>query len=157
LDFHPWCHAVVHWNLPRSPVELEQREGRVHRYKGQAVRLNIAAEIGLRGLAAAEQTADEDPWATMFEQAAKLDPENELAPSWLFEATAKPHRVQRIVPYLEMSREAELWKRLQARLGIYRLVMGLPRQDELMSALEGRVTPEQAKAWAIDLRPPAVR
>lgn len=26
LDFHPWCHAVVHWNLPRSPVELEQRE-----------------------------------------------------------------------------------------------------------------------------------
>ena len=31
LDFHPYCHAVVHWNLPSNPVDLEQREGRVHR------------------------------------------------------------------------------------------------------------------------------
>ena len=31
LDFHLWCHAVVHWNLPTNPVDLEQREGRVHR------------------------------------------------------------------------------------------------------------------------------
>ena len=38
LDFHLWCHAVVHWNLPSNPVDLEQREGRVHRYKGHATR-----------------------------------------------------------------------------------------------------------------------
>jgi hypothetical protein len=42
LDFHPWCHAVVHWNLPSNPVDLEQREGRVHRFKGHAVRKNVA-------------------------------------------------------------------------------------------------------------------
>ena len=30
LDFHWYCHAVVHWNLPPNPVDLEQREGRVH-------------------------------------------------------------------------------------------------------------------------------
>jgi hypothetical protein len=36
LDFHTWCHAVIHWNLPSNPVDLEQREGRVHRYKGHA-------------------------------------------------------------------------------------------------------------------------
>jgi hypothetical protein len=42
LDFHPWCHAVVHWNLPGNPVDLEQREGRVHRFKGHAVRKNVA-------------------------------------------------------------------------------------------------------------------
>ena len=23
LDFHPYCHAVVHWNLPSNPVDLE--------------------------------------------------------------------------------------------------------------------------------------
>jgi ERCC4-related helicase len=34
LDFHPYCHALVHWNLPTNPVDLEQREGRVHRFKG---------------------------------------------------------------------------------------------------------------------------
>ena len=42
LDFHLYCHAVVHWNLPSNPVDLEQREGRVHRYKGHAVRKNAA-------------------------------------------------------------------------------------------------------------------
>src|SRR5439155_300036 len=46
LDFHQYCHAVVHWNLPSNPVDLEQREGRVHRYKGQAVRKNVAADSG---------------------------------------------------------------------------------------------------------------
>src|SRR5699024_10129488 len=34
LDFHTYSHAVVHWNLPSNPVDLEQREGRVHRFKG---------------------------------------------------------------------------------------------------------------------------
>ncbi len=39
LDFHHYCHAITHWNLPSNPVDLEQREGRVH---GHAVRKNIA-------------------------------------------------------------------------------------------------------------------
>ena len=43
LDFHVYCHAVMHWNLPRNPVDLEQREGRVHRYKNHAVRHNLAS------------------------------------------------------------------------------------------------------------------
>ena len=47
LDFHTYSHAIVHWNLPGNPVDLEQREGRVHRYKGHAVRKNVAAEYGL--------------------------------------------------------------------------------------------------------------
>ena len=38
LDFYPWCHRLVHWNLPGNPPDLEQREGRVHWYKGHAVR-----------------------------------------------------------------------------------------------------------------------
>ena len=46
LDFHWYCHAIVHWNLPSNPVDLEQREGRVHRYKGHAVRKNIATRYG---------------------------------------------------------------------------------------------------------------
>ena len=44
LDFHTYSHAIVHWNLPSNPVDLEQREGRVHRYKGHAVRKNVAAD-----------------------------------------------------------------------------------------------------------------
>lgn len=41
LDFHTYAHAVVPWNLPSNPVDLEQREGRVHRYKGYAIRKTL--------------------------------------------------------------------------------------------------------------------
>ena len=46
LDFHRYCHSVVHWNIPATPVELEQREGRVQRYKSHSVRRNLAAKHG---------------------------------------------------------------------------------------------------------------
>jgi hypothetical protein len=155
LDFHPWCHSVVHWNLPRSPVELEQREGRVHRYKGHAVRLNIARGVGIAGLAANGARPDNDPWTLMFAVAAEQDKGNDLAPYWLFEHCPSPVQIQRIVPILTWSREHDAWPRLRDRLATYRLVMGMPRQDDLLETLERNgVTPEQAWAWKIDLSPP---
>ncbi|MBP2512664.1 helicase-related protein [Sphingomonas sp. PvP018] len=156
LDFHPWCHAVVHWNLPRSPVELEQREGRVHRYKGHAVRLNVASAIGLSGLTT--NAAAGDPWQALFDAAALQDKENELSPCWLFEPTPEAVRIRRIVPFLRYSREEEAWPRLRARLATYRLALGLPRADDLLEALERNgVTAEQSAEWKIDLHPPPAR
>ncbi|MCK1513075.1 hypothetical protein IVB22_10930 [Bradyrhizobium sp. 190] len=155
LDFHPWCHAVVHWNLPRSPVELEQREGRVHRYKGHAVRLNIAGFIGLSGLAEASGSPGSDPWQKLFEIAATLDTVNELSPCWLFEQGANPTKIRRIIPFLNFSREEDGWPQLRARLATYRLAIGLPRANDLLDALERNgITADQASAWKIDLRPP---
>jgi Helicase conserved C-terminal domain len=155
LDFHPWCHAVVHWNLPRSPVELEQREGRVHRYKGHAVRLNVARGIGIAGLAAAGAGPDADPWRRMFELAAEQDEGDDLAPCWVYEHCVAPVQIKRIVPVLTWSREYDAWPRLRDRLATYRLVMGMPRQDDLLETLERNgITPEQALAWKIDLAPP---
>ena len=54
LDFHQYCHRVVHWNLPYNPVDLEQREGRVHRYKGHVIRRNLALKYGLGELKSSE-------------------------------------------------------------------------------------------------------
>src|SRR5439155_19873327 len=71
LDFHTWCHAVVHWNLPSNPVDLEQREGRVHRYKGHAVRRNIAATLGANVLADGLPPGA-DPWDALFARAAAV-------------------------------------------------------------------------------------
>jgi len=48
LDFHHYCHAITHWNLPSNPVDLEQREGRIHRYKGHAVRRMLRRHLRLR-------------------------------------------------------------------------------------------------------------
>ena len=43
IDFHWWCHHLVHWNIPANPVDFEQREGRLNRYRGHALRKNIVA------------------------------------------------------------------------------------------------------------------
>lgn len=65
VDFHWWCHSIVHWNLPGNPVDFEQREGRVDRYKGHAIRKNVAAAHRTAALVPAVR----DPWAAVFEAA----------------------------------------------------------------------------------------
>lgn len=82
LDFHCYSHAVVHWNLPANPVDLEQREGRVHRYKGHAIRKNVARRFGL----AAIREAAHDPWTDIFAAAAAERPDGmtDLVPYWLY-------------------------------------------------------------------------
>jgi hypothetical protein len=154
LDFHPYCHVVVHWNLPSNPVDLEQREGRVHRFKGHAVRKNVAARHGAGALAAAG-----DPWATAFELAARdRDPgDSELVPYWIYPID-NGASIERHVLALPMSRELDRLESLRNALAIYRLAFGQARQEDVIDHLLTRHGPERAKSLAeelrIDLRPP---
>ena len=129
LDFHTYSHAIVHWNLPGNPVDLEQREGRVHRYKGHAIRKNVAAEYGLAAL----NPESCDPWSTVFAaaQAASSDEDSDIKPFWIF---TRPDGavIERYVPALPLSREAQQYRRLLRTIGAYRLVIGQPRQDDLI-------------------------
>jgi hypothetical protein len=132
LDFHPYCYRVYHWNLPGNPVDLEQREGRVHRFKGHAVRLNLAE----RQMSALRNSglAPGDPWKQMFERArseAKID--NDLIPYWICEGSV---RVERRVPMLPFSREVTRLAWLKRSLTVYRLAFGQPRQDDLLDYLQ---------------------
>jgi hypothetical protein len=36
----------MHWNLPCNPIDLEQREGRINRFKCLAIRQNVADKYG---------------------------------------------------------------------------------------------------------------
>ena len=104
LDFHPYCHALVHWNLPSNPVDMEQREGRIHRYKGHAVRKNLA-RIYANRLNGSQQP---DPWAEMFEMARKehWGSSRGLIPFWSFPIEGGA-RIERHVPTLPLSRDIE--------------------------------------------------
>ena len=46
LDFHNYCCVIMHWNLPSNPIDLEQREGRINRFKCLAIRQNVAGQYG---------------------------------------------------------------------------------------------------------------
>lgn len=135
LDFHPYCHVVYHWNLPSNPVDLEQREGRVHRYKGHAVRRNVAKAYGLGAL---KSNGTPDPWDRLFARAAEDRPTgmSELMPYWLFE-TEGGCAVERRVPMLPLSREVAKLQRLKEMLAVYRLAFGQPRQEDLLAYLSG--------------------
>jgi hypothetical protein len=153
LDFHPYCYRVYHWNLPGNPVDLEQREGRVHRFKGHAVRLNVAHNHGAELVG--QGAAPADPWAAMFAAArAATTSDTELAPYWLCEG---PVKVERRVPILPFSREIQRLEWLKRSLTIYRLAFGQPRQDDLLGYLGGLVDQdmslEELEALQIRLQP----
>jgi hypothetical protein len=149
--------AVVHWNLPANPVDLEQREGRVHRYKGHAVRKNIARAYGLPTLRA-DWDRYGDPWQRMF-ALANRDKEpgtSDLVPYWIFEHP-RGARVERRVPLLPFSRDAARLDRLKIGLALYRLVFGQPRQEDLLAFL-GQASPEAQATFGdliLSLEPPA--
>lgn len=154
LDFHPYCHAVYHWNLPANPVDLEQREGRVHRYKGHAVRRNVAHRFGLGALPAGGAPAD--PWQVLFDAAHRNRPPGvcDLVPYWVFEDG--PARVERRVPLTPFTREHAQLARLKRRLALYRLVFGQPRQEDLLAYLETTgMADRDLSRWKIDLAPAA--
>ncbi len=138
LDFHAYCHAVMHWNLPTNPVDLEQREGRVHRYKGHAVRKNVAAKHGSAILG----EGGKDVWHALFEAARKEASDGGgLVPYWLFPLEGGAH-IERHVPALPLSWDSSQLEALKRSLAVYRMVFGQPRQDDLVAFLLERVPPE---------------
>ncbi len=157
LDFHLWSHAVVHWNLPANPVDLEQREGRVHRYKGHAVRRNIAATLG-DDLMSSGVALDRDLWDELFERAASTrgPDDGEMVPYWVFHDG--PAKIERHVPVLPFSRDSTALPRLRKSLAAYRLAFGQPRQEELIEFLGADRSDQEllelASRLRIDLSPP---
>lgn len=150
LDFHPWCHAVYHWNLPGNPVDLEQREGRVNRYKGHALRRNVAHTH----LAAARPrvAGGEKLWDALFRvarEAAAATGASELVPYWVHDG---PFKVRRHVPLLPCSNERASLARLKRDLARYRVAFGQPRQEELLELLaRTSLTDADLERWILDL------
>lgn len=163
LDFHPYCHAVFHWDLPSNPVDLEQREGRVHRYKGHAVRKNVGLKLGEKALAALLAIEGwgglrQDPWAHLFEAARRQREagESDLIPYWIYPVEGGA-RIERHVPALPYSRDLERLAALRRSLVVYRMAFGQPRQEDLVQYLLANL-PEDAVErlmgeLQIDLRP----
>jgi hypothetical protein len=157
LDFHQYCHRVVHWNLPPNPVDFEQREGRIHRYKGHVIRRNLTKRYGLSDINL--DTLGGDPWAKLFEKAIadRGEEVNDLVPFWVFE-TENGYAIERQIPIMPLSREVNFSDRLKRSVVLYRSVIGQPRQQELLSFLSSQIAPDAIEALMekliIDLSPP---
>ena len=176
LDFHWYSHAIVHWNLPSSPVDFEQRDGRIHRYRNHAVRRNLARDWGGAAMVSAPGRAG---WDWMFEQAtAEVTAKGVDAggmrpawvyregdsrapcptPSWLLTEMGSPARIERHVPIIPHSRDEVRLRRMMTAVGNYRMVFAQPRQEDLLAHLQRQLGDEVlagvAERVVIDLRPP---
>lgn len=157
LDFHLYCHAISHWNLPSNPVDLEQREGRVHRYKGHAVRKNVAASEG-------RPSDARDPWTQLFSRAQERVAGNavsDIVPFWVYVPDHLPtesvSKIERHLPITPLSREASRIDSLLSSVAYYRLAFGQPRQEELVNHVLNRIADEELRSQLsmirVDLAP----
>jgi hypothetical protein len=165
LDFHQYCRKVVHWNLPSNPIDLEQREGRVNRFKGLVIRQQIAHKYS--ALMSAIDLKDEyDLWDYLFCIAEVMERDGtskcELVPYWHVETKgSERYRIERIIPFYPFSRDRAKLSSILRTLAIYRLAFGQPRQSELIDHLLKHIPPDKIpsvrKSLLIDLSPISYR
>jgi len=107
----------------------------VHRFKGLAVRRNVARQFGFASLREPGSTVD--PWSVLFSRAHDQHGAegNDLVPYWVYDEGESPVRVQRCVPIIPLSKEEDQYKRLKEDLVLYRLAFGQPRQEDLIAWL----------------------
>lgn len=151
LDFHNYCRRIMHWNLPSNPIDLEQREGRINRYKCLAIRQNVAQKYG-------NEEISDNLWKEMFEKAEigeKGEEQSELIPFWCFGKNQKI-KIERIVSMYPMSSDINRYERLIKILSLYRMTLGQPRQEELLEYIFSNFTEDEQKKMKdlfIDLSP----
>lgn len=148
LDFHYYCRRIMHWNLPTNPIDLEQREGRINRFKCLAIRQNVAQDYGKT------ITFNKSVWDELFEaaKAEKQAGQSELVPFWCFGKNQKI-KIERIVPMYPMSKDRVNYERLIKILSLYRVTLGQARQEELLEYLFSKDSGANLKDLFIDLSP----
>ena len=130
LDFHVYCDRIVHWDLPASPVDLEQRDGRINRYGGLAIRKFLARPHAER---AAPIPVEGSPWLALTRG---LEETCEGMAPWWGTGGAVIRRAVFLPPLAKQ--EGEL-NRLLARLSHYRLALGQSDPEQLLRALQRRI------------------
>ena len=145
LDFHTYCRKIVHWNLPTNPIDLEQREGRINRFKGLVIRQQIASRYG--GHLNEESLKAVGVWDALFDIAGKTERDGtgkcEMIPFWHVEADL--YQIERIIPFYPFSRDRAKLSSLLKTLALYRLAFGQPRQAELVEHLLTNISASRIK------------
>ncbi len=140
LDFHNYCRRIVHWNLPSNPIDLEQREGRINRFKCLAIRQNLARKYG--------SDFKNNVWDEIFEKAGQKEKSfecSDLIPFWGLKKSKDGVKIERIVPIYPFSRDKLKYERLIKILSLYRLTLGQARQEDLLKSFVSKGLNEEEK------------
>lgn len=137
LDLHLYCRDIVHWNLPSNPVDLEQREGRINRYDSLSIRQSIANDVPSPML----QDGDGNIWKAVFRTLDGSSSMSGLSPHWIYQngslgqGERSDEMIRRHLLFYAASNDVDRYQQLKRSLSIYRLVLGQPRQQDIIDAL----------------------
>lgn len=134
LDFHYYCKRIIHWNLPNNPIDIEQREGRIKRYKSLLVRKNVA-ELYRSYL---QQTdLNTKIWDALFAYASQEKQHDkvtcDLIPYW--HINTQDNKIDSIIPLYKYSKDISKYNHIKTILANYRLTFGQPNQEDLVFAI----------------------
>jgi hypothetical protein len=154
LDFHLYCKKIIHWNLPHNAIDLEQREGRINRYKGLVIRQNLAKEFKDKLLGVSHGILWDHLFALAGAYREKARVPCDLIPFWHFEPSAGFHsQIERYVPLYPFSRDIEKYNDIRRILTYYRLTFGQPRQEDLIQTFNEEIKKEDLEELLINLCP----
>ena len=136
LDFHFYCRKIFHWNLPHNAIDLEQREGRINRFKGLVIRSKITDIVEDDMILDALSEDSSSIWSSIFESAKSLYKEDKsgIIPFWYLDEGKT--NLERFVPIHKFSKDQRKYEQLKVTLALYRMTFGQPRQEELIYALK---------------------
>ena len=131
LDFHVWCRQLLHWDLCSSPLDLEQREGRIQRFGGFSVRAAMAGQF--RDVALGSAGVDTSPWLTLATHAAEQfkDDASGRRPWW----SCPGEKIDRFFVVLPQSRQTARFDQLSRQRWLYRLALGQPNQQDFIETI----------------------
>lgn len=150
LDFHAWCDTLVHWDLCRNPVDLEQREGRIQRFGGLSIRRSIARMLANRAMS--DYTGNESPWTRIESMAnEEISDKSGLVPWWVCEKS----NVNRYVFDVPTSEQKHWLHWIKEQRLLYRLVLGQPNQEDLVEILSSKtgMEPSMIREAVVNLSP----
>jgi hypothetical protein len=148
LDFHVWCRQLLHWDLCPSPLDLEQREGRIQRFGSFAVRTALANSFRTTVLAEADGRIS--PWSILMEHASKryTNDDSGLRPWWVCD----DEQIERFFIELPHSRRGQRFLELGRQRLLYRLALGQPHQEDFIESVS-RLPDDGRHRLALNLSP----
>lgn len=111
IDLHYYCHKIYHWNIPVSPVEFEQREGRINRRKSHLIRKR-------EGL-----LQENKEYSKIVEKGKGLVP-NWYIPKSVLDTSKDAPMATRIISCYPLSKEEKRYEILKDSLHFYRISLG---------------------------------
>lgn len=147
LDFHYFCKDIVHWDLPHSPEDMEQREGRIRRYLSLTTRQAISFELEGKFDSWEKAISKVNSLEHFYVEECKKDINSVsysyfasgLFPEWVYQSRSSElkygHTTRHILCY-PFSEDRQRFEYLKEKLKLFRFALGQDRPDNLMEDMK---------------------